>query len=261
MVFGFNNPDKQKAKKFKEFEKGLEAARKNLNREEIEFIQFQKVAWLTSRGTFYGKKGNIKQALSDFKEALSLKHDYFPAHQGIVDVYTMQKQFHEALEILSNIPRKMKLSNGEIGGFEFDIYFSTAMIYGALNDIQNTYEYATKALKAHDDPQRKERNAFVRRLTPEMVDDDSRQIEILKLMIQECAYHEAKHIEDSLRKKNRFVVENEEKTFYTWDEAVAVARKKASETEESIYICDWGEPKGEIPFTSYTVLPSGEIEE
>lgn len=177
MIFGLFSPEKQKAKKFKEIEKDW--------LDEPEMLSMTKASWLTSRGNHYYAKGNLSQAISDFKEAIEINYNYIAAYLSLAFAYSKKEMFHEALQVLNDAPRKVKLLNKETSGFEFDIYFYSTIQYLALKDAVKAREYALKALEAVNNPDRQELLKFnqkVLEFPPE--EDDAQKIELLNKIVK-----------------------------------------------------------------------------
>lgn len=148
-MFISNKEDRQKQKieKFKELEKDHDK----------EMVAMTKAAWLASRGTHYGQRGEHDEALEDFIEAISFKSDHPGAALGLAETYRQKSMFVEALSVLQTAPRQMTMYGKKIGSngdFEFNNAFMT--VYLSMNDKSKALEYAKKALAVIDEPKRKE---------------------------------------------------------------------------------------------------------
>ena len=97
--------DDDKRQNFKELER--------LYTGDSEMINNAKALWLTSRGNYYGERGDLDQAILDFKEAITFKPDHIPAFLGLGVAYKYKRMFQEALAVLRNAPRKWKLYGQE----------------------------------------------------------------------------------------------------------------------------------------------------
>lgn len=84
--------DNQKIEKIRRFERQYEGY--------PEMIRSNKTAWLTSRGNYYGEKGNLDKAISSFKEAISIKSDFTPAYISLGIAYREKGMHQEALAII-----------------------------------------------------------------------------------------------------------------------------------------------------------------
>ena len=65
-----NHEDHQKNEKFMDFDQSFNGDQR--------IISFSKATWLTSRGNHRGEKGDLKGAITDFKEAIRICSEHSP---------------------------------------------------------------------------------------------------------------------------------------------------------------------------------------
>ncbi len=177
-LFGSQSPESQKNVKFQKLEKQFDGNQ--------EMINVAKASWLTSRGNDSRQQGELDQAISDFKEAIELKPDHVSAHTALGVAYREKGMLHEALATLNKAPHKTTLVGKELEDFEFNLYSVMASVYLLMGDKSKALDYATKAIEAVNDPERKEQLEFAKQTgVISEKEDDSEMIEMLKRLIRE----------------------------------------------------------------------------
>lgn len=102
-----DNPNKQKAEKFKEFEAIFKGDK--------DFENNAKATWLVSRGNYYGDKGMLEEALKDFEEALKLQPDHLPAHVSRAMIFARKGEKEKAWQLFKDMSDEMKVNEQVVG--------------------------------------------------------------------------------------------------------------------------------------------------
>ena len=105
--------------------------------DDAETITLSKAVWLTSRGSYYGKKGGQLFAALDFAEALDFKPDYLPAHFGQVINYLAMGMIEDARNALKAIPEVTTDSQGNVLARKSD-FAEGDKIKALLSDLETT---------------------------------------------------------------------------------------------------------------------------
>lgn len=100
--------DKQKIEKFNELEISYSSDK--------EMINFTKATWLTSRANYFGQRKMFSEAISDLKEAITLKNDHLPAYLSMAGICFFQENgdLDKGISIIEKAPDEMKLSGNVI---------------------------------------------------------------------------------------------------------------------------------------------------
>jgi tetratricopeptide (TPR) repeat protein len=105
-LFGSADPASEKVAKFREIDSHAFG-------QDPETVAYMKATWLTSRGNEYGTNGQFKEAIQDFREAISLKPDHLMAYFGLALALHKSGQEDEAARTLNSAPDEMK-AHGEV---------------------------------------------------------------------------------------------------------------------------------------------------
>lgn len=140
-IFG-TDLEVQKRMKFQELEQQFGGDSKMIN--------FMKAAWLTSRGNHYGQRNQLDQAITDFKEAITLNPNHAPAHTALGIAYRAKGMFKEAIAILEGVPKESKVYGDRNIDSRFWIYFNLGLVHMDMGDKAKAIEYLEKSLKAND---------------------------------------------------------------------------------------------------------------
>jgi len=209
----FGAGDSKKKTQFKKIEQQLAG--------DSDMINFTKARWLTSRGNYYGQQNWLNQAITDFKEAITLNPNYTPAYVSLSICYRVKRMFSEAITILEKAPKEYKFIHDDrtidwdsdinlkifketikefpkklevkIIDWKFQIYLNLGLVYMDMGDKEKAIEFLEKSLKindamAHDPRVIKEREIL------EMM-EHTREEDMKKLRIETPREHEEK-IED-----------------------------------------------------------------
>jgi tetratricopeptide (TPR) repeat protein len=100
---------------------------------ELRGLDFAKAAWLTSRGNHYAATGDLDAAISDYKEALGLKHDWAPAYVALATALQQKGLIAEAVDLLLKAPLQMTLLESTPLPVPAWVPDVTSMVYTALS--------------------------------------------------------------------------------------------------------------------------------
>ncbi|MFA6534410.1 MAG: tetratricopeptide repeat protein [Patescibacteria group bacterium] len=75
---------------------------------------FFKANWIFSRGSYYAKQGQTREAINDFEEAIKIKNDFLPAYYSLSFAYMEIGEENKAAKIFSKCPDVMKSGSNKI---------------------------------------------------------------------------------------------------------------------------------------------------
>lgn len=117
------------------------------------YLELTKANWLTNRGNTHGRNKEMQQAIVDFKDAIAIKQDYFPAHLSMALAYKEMGEYDKAIMALDEAPTDMSMEGKDLGGFEYDIYYVRLLVYNEIPDDEKALQTARTALDVLQDPQ------------------------------------------------------------------------------------------------------------
>ncbi len=116
-------------------------------------LSMAKARWLTERGNSHGERGALDHAINDFREAIDIRRDYVPAYIALTLAYRAGERYDEALEVIKEMPSRMKLRDTELGGFQYDQYYLRMLVYAAIPDHERGIASAREGIRILNDPE------------------------------------------------------------------------------------------------------------
>lgn len=116
-------------------------------------LSMAKARWLTERGNSHGQAGTLDLAIADFKEAINIRRDYVPAYIALTLAYRAGERYEEALEVIEEMPSRMKVGDAELGGFQYDQYYLRMLVYAAIPDHGKGIASAREGIRVLNDPE------------------------------------------------------------------------------------------------------------
>lgn len=118
-----------------------------------EYLDLTRANWLTNRGNTHGRNKEMQQAIVDFKDAIEIKQDYFPAYLSMALAYKEMGEYDKAIMTLDEAPTDMNMEGNDLGGFEYDIYYVRLLVYNEMPDDERALQTARTALDVLQRPQ------------------------------------------------------------------------------------------------------------